>query len=121
MTGIAGAELPFCYLTTVGRRTGRAHTIEIWFAADGRTLYLLAGGRRRADWVRNVTANHHVGLRLGDRRFAATARVVDPGTDEDAVARRLLLAKYQKPGAHDLERWGKSALAVAVDLGDSSG
>jgi hypothetical protein len=24
----------FCYLTTTGRRTGRAHTIEIWFALD---------------------------------------------------------------------------------------
>jgi hypothetical protein len=29
-----GAE-PFCYLTTVGRVSGRPHTIEIWFALDG--------------------------------------------------------------------------------------
>jgi deazaflavin-dependent oxidoreductase (nitroreductase family) len=120
MSGIAGADLSFCYVTTVGRRTGRAHTIEIWFAAAGRTLYLLAGGRHGADWVRNIKANHHVGVRLADRRYTATARVLDTGTEEDVLARRLLLAKYQQPGAHDLERWGQGALAVAIDLGDCS-
>jgi len=24
----------FCYLTTTGRRTGRLHTIEMWFALE---------------------------------------------------------------------------------------
>lgn len=27
-----------CYLTTAGRRTGRPHRIETWYAADGNTL-----------------------------------------------------------------------------------
>ena len=120
MTVIAGADLPYCYVITVGRRTGRPHTVEIWFAAEGRTLYLLAGGRDRADWVRNLRANHHVGVRLGDQHYAAVARVVDDGTDEDRVARRLLLAKYQRPGSGDLEGWGRTALVVALDLVDQS-
>lgn len=47
----------------------------------------------------------------------ATARVLDTGTEEDDLARRLVLAKYQAPGSRDLEGWGRSALAVAVDLG----
>jgi hypothetical protein len=29
-----GGAVQFCYLTTTGRRTGRAHTIEIWFGED---------------------------------------------------------------------------------------
>ena len=120
MAAVEGTELPFCYLTTVGRRTGRPHTVEIWFGAEGRTLYLLGEADGEADWVRNIRANHHVGVRLGDRRHTATARVVERGTDEDAAARRLLLAKYQKAGAHDLGNWAKTALAVAIDLADQS-
>jgi len=38
------ASEDFCYLTTVGRRTGTRHTIEIWFARENGTLYLLSGG-----------------------------------------------------------------------------
>jgi len=47
----------FVYLTTVGRRTGRAHRIEIWFAIHNERLYLMSGGRDRADWVRNLMRN----------------------------------------------------------------
>jgi hypothetical protein len=48
------AREPFCYLTTTGRRSGLDHTIEIWFALDQTTLYMLAGGREKSDWVRNA-------------------------------------------------------------------
>ena len=30
----------FCYLTTTGRVSGRQHTIEIWFALEGKILYM---------------------------------------------------------------------------------
>ena len=60
------AREPFLYLTTVGRRTGQAHRIEMWFAARGGRLYLLAGSRERADWVRNLQANARVTVELGD-------------------------------------------------------
>jgi hypothetical protein len=45
---------PYAYLTTVGRRTGRFHRIEIWFAVQDGRMYLLSGGRERSDWVRNL-------------------------------------------------------------------
>jgi len=62
----SSASEPFLYLTTVGRRTGRAHRIEIWFAARDGRLYLLAGDRERADWVRNLQANARVTVELRD-------------------------------------------------------
>jgi deazaflavin-dependent oxidoreductase (nitroreductase family) len=115
----------FCYLTTTGRRTGRPHTIEIWYAAapSGTTLYLLAGGGQRADWVRNLAADPEVVVRIGrrGRERPATGRVVEADTAEDAEARRLMLEKYQAPGARDLAGWGRSALAVAIDLGPAQG
>lgn len=108
----------FCYVTTTGRRTGKPHRVEVWFGAEpgSRTIYVLAGGRERADFVRNAMANPSVTVRIGDQEGGATARVVASGTDEDGLARRLLLAKYQAPGSDDLESWGRSALPVAFDL-----
>ena len=77
---------------------------------------MLAGGGERADFVRNLRADPDVTVKIGAQEGAATGRVVDPGTDEDDLARRLLLAKYQDPGQTDLESWGRSALPVAFDL-----
>jgi deazaflavin-dependent oxidoreductase (nitroreductase family) len=113
------AAAPFCYLTTTGRVSGRPHTIEIWFALRDRTLYLLSGGRDRSDWVRNLLAHPEVTVRIGRRaapRLAARARVVDPGSDEDALARRLVTGKYQPGYGGDLSSWRRASLPVAVDL-----
>ncbi|HEU4326025.1 MAG TPA: nitroreductase/quinone reductase family protein [Roseiflexaceae bacterium] len=109
------AEDDFCYLTTTGRVSGRPHTIEIWFALNKRTIYLLAGGGDSADWVKNARRDPRVTLRLGGREHGGTARVVaDP--DEDALARRLVVDKYQPREDDDLSAWGRTALPVAVDL-----
>jgi deazaflavin-dependent oxidoreductase (nitroreductase family) len=109
-------EPSFCYLTTTGRRTHRPHEIEIWFARQGHTVYLLSSGRDTADWVRNLQRDPRVSVRIGTSTHQATARVVDPGKDEDAVARRLLLEKYQTSAGEDLTDWGRMALPVALDL-----
>ena len=113
------AAAPFCYLTTTGRLSGRPHTIEIWFALDDRTLYLLSGGGDRSDWVRNLQASPEVTVRVGRRDApaqAGRARVVAPGSDEDALARRLVTDKYQPGYGGDLSGWRRSSLPVAVDL-----
>lgn len=109
-------EPPCCYLTTTGRRTHRPHEIEIWFARQGQTLYLLSGGRDRSDWVRNLQRDPSVSVRIGTSTYHATARVVAPGTDEDGVARRLVVEKYQPSADEDLTGWGRTALPVALDL-----
>jgi deazaflavin-dependent oxidoreductase (nitroreductase family) len=106
---------PYLYLTTTGRRTGRPHRIEIWFAEHDRRLYLLAGGRERADWVRNLRANPRVTVELGGESHVGMAHVVEPGTDDDRRARELLLAKYADT-EDDLDAWGRTALPVAIDL-----
>jgi len=104
----------FCYLATVGRVTGRRHTIEIWFALDGATLYMLSGSHS-SDWVKNLQRAPEVTVRLGQTLFAGQARVVPPG-DEDALARRLVLEKYVPRSGDDLADWGRTALPVAVEL-----
>ena len=109
----------FCYLTTTGRVTGRPHEIENWFAYPpnpGRTLYMMAGGRDRADWVRNLRADPRVGVRLGGESREGRARILDPGTDEDRLARRLLVEKYEPIEGGSLADWGRTSLPVAVEF-----
>lgn len=108
-------ELEFCYLTTTGRRSGHPHTIEIWFALDETTVYVLSGGGDSSDWVKNLRAHPAVGFRLGDRDMIAKARVVE-NPEEDARARKLLVDKYTSRYDGDLTEWGTTALPVAVDL-----
>lgn len=104
----------FCYLTTEGRVSGRPHTIEIWFALSGHTLYMLSGGMERSDWVKNAWRQPNVTVKVSDMVFAGKARPVKD-LEEDALARQLIGEKYHE-SEEDLDEWLKSALPVAVDL-----
>ncbi len=111
---LAGEQ--YCYLTTTGRVSGNAHEIEIWFNVAGDTLYLLSGAGERSDWVKNLRQEPDVRLRISDATLAGVARVVDSGSEEDALARRLLTEKYQPGYERDLSDWRRTALPVAVDV-----
>lgn len=106
----------YCYLTTKGRVTGRPHEIEIWFAVQGSTLYLLSGGGESSDWVKNMRTQPSVTVRIGDLAFDGAARF-EMKTSEEPLARRLLAAKYQgwRQGRR-LSNWARTALPVAIDF-----
>jgi deazaflavin-dependent oxidoreductase (nitroreductase family) len=113
---VSRADLDFCYLTTIGRKTGSERTVEIWFGLVDDSLYLLSGGGDSAHWVRNLRVDERVKVKLGRKTYPGTARLVE-APEEDAVARRLLAAKYQgwEPGQR-LSSWARNSLVVAVDL-----
>jgi deazaflavin-dependent oxidoreductase (nitroreductase family) len=107
------ADDDFCYLTSTGRVSGRPHEIEIWFALDGTRLFMLAGGRDRSDWVRNLRADPDVTIRLREVTRPYRAQVVsDPGLDRRA--RDLLFEKYE-PRYPGLADWRESALPVMFE------
>jgi deazaflavin-dependent oxidoreductase (nitroreductase family) len=109
---LAGED--FCYLTTVGRVSGTPHEIEIWFAIENNSLYMLSGGRDRSDWVKNLRRNPEVTVRLAGEYFEGYARLVE-SEEEDELARSLLVEKYEhNPGS--LANWRRTALPIAVDL-----
>jgi deazaflavin-dependent oxidoreductase (nitroreductase family) len=111
---LAGEQ--YCYLTTTGRVTGRPHRIEIWFAIDEDTLFMLSGGGERSDWVKNLRRDPAVTVEIGGGRFEGRARVVtDLG--EDARARALVHDKYAPGYQGDLANWRRTSLPIAVDLG----
>ena len=100
---------------TRGRTTGLPRAITIWFAADqdADRLFVLAGGREQSHWVRNALADPRVTVRIGDRSFEGTARVVAPDEEADQVARDAIAAKY---GTKWLTRWLRESLPVEIRL-----
>jgi len=110
----------YCYLTTMGRKSGNPHEIEIWFGIQGNSLYLLSGGGDDSDWVRNLRANPNVTVRIAKHTFTGIARIVSE-EKEELMARHMLAGKYQswKEG-QSLSEWGRTALVVEVEIGTES-
>jgi deazaflavin-dependent oxidoreductase (nitroreductase family) len=79
--------LPCLLLRTTGRRTGRTRTASLVYARDGEDYVVVAslGGSDRAPaWFHNLTADPHVDVQVGRRRFPAIATVIARGDDEYA-------------------------------------
>jgi deazaflavin-dependent oxidoreductase (nitroreductase family) len=72
-----GAAVPTLLLTTVGRRSGKPHTMPLIYGEfDGR--YVIIGSKGGAPtqpaWYHNLCAEPRVELQVGPEIFAATAR-----------------------------------------------
>jgi deazaflavin-dependent oxidoreductase (nitroreductase family) len=111
------AEEDFCYLTTIGRISGRPHTIEIWFALNEQTLYMLSGGRDKSDWVKNALHTPSVQIKINNTIFSGKARQVND-TEEDTLARKIVFEKYEPRSSDDLVDWSRTSLPIAVDIVD---
>ncbi len=118
------ADVPYCYLLTAGRRSGRPHEIEIWFVARGDTVYLLNGGGKRppgeSDWVRNLLADSMARVRISGVVFAADARFPEVGSVEDHEQLAAIFAKYTRGSTDDLSNWRDTGVLVALDLSSTA-
>jgi deazaflavin-dependent oxidoreductase (nitroreductase family) len=80
--GRIGARLagkPGILLRTIGRRTGRSHTVCLpYFLADGHRVVVaaFAGAPRHPDWLENLRANPHVVVQEHGSRFPARAEIL---------------------------------------------
>jgi deazaflavin-dependent oxidoreductase (nitroreductase family) len=88
-------EPAYLYLTTIGRRSGQPREIEIWFTRTNGCYYVIAE-YPTSQWVRNLTINAEVTVRLGEKRFAATARIISPDAEPElhAAVQQLSKEKY---------------------------
>ena len=107
-----------CDVTTIGRRSGRPHEIEIWFGVLDDTMYLISGNGPTADWYRNALANPRVTVRLAGETRAGVARDVS-----DPVERRrvgdLMGEKYPWEGDSSIgltrQAWCYDVPVLAID------
>ncbi len=111
---LAGED--YCYLTTTGRVTGNPHEIEIWFGTGEDSIYLLSGGGRDSDWVKNLLKDPAVTVRIAKTIFAGTSRLVtDP--QEETAARYMLAEKYREwEEGRTLSEWARTALVVGIEV-----
>ena len=117
LSGLAKEE--YCYLTTIGRVTGKPHEIEIWFGLNVPTLYLMSGDGR-SDWVKNLLKNPSVTVQIGNHTFSGTARLVNH-EQEQTIARNMIADKYKEREADgSLSEWAQTALVVGIDLNSST-
>jgi deazaflavin-dependent oxidoreductase (nitroreductase family) len=101
-------------LTTIGRKTGKRHTVTVWFLVDGETVYL-ATLKMKRDWPRNILKNGRVELNVADEVFKGRAQQI---SDAKRLAHvKTLLAK--KYWAAWLGSWfgmgPEGAFAVTID------
>jgi deazaflavin-dependent oxidoreductase (nitroreductase family) len=81
-------ERSTCRITTRGRKSGRPHTVTIWFVVgDGGAIHLgtLKLGR---DWPKNVAANPAVVIEIDGLRLRGDARrLTDDASVRDVASR----------------------------------
>ena len=82
----------FAYLTTVGRRSGKVHTVELWFAWSGDKIFLSHEGAF-TDWMKNIAHSHKARLRIGKLNFEADGRIVQEGEARE-LGKKALYEKY---------------------------
>ena len=110
--GIRSAE--YAYLTTTGRVTGSAHTVELWFVTDDDTVWFLSDSD--PDWQRNARAHPEVSVRVGEQTWPAVAHLESPTEMSRAglTARLAMVEKYQPGHPEDLNPWARDATALGA-------
>ena len=98
-------------LLTVGRRSGAAHAVRVWFAYDGEAIWLRTD--RAADWLRNLERDPHCRIRVGAIEHAARR---EPVADEAAALRHIVDLWRAKYGAEWVADWYVERGRVPVRL-----
>ena len=115
------ADEECCDVTTIGRRSGEPHEIEIWFGVIDDTMYLISGNGPTADWYRNALNDSQVSVRLAGEMHEGVAReVTDP--DERRRVGDLMGAKYPWDGDSSIgltrQAWCYEVPVVAIGQWD---
>jgi deazaflavin-dependent oxidoreductase (nitroreductase family) len=108
----AGIPLPsVVILETTGRKSGRPRRNPVNKALDGDTLWIVAEHGRRANYVRNLTANPRVRVKVGRRWRTGTAQAM-PEDDPRERQRRM----PNKLNSAMVRVMGSDLLTIRVDL-----
>jgi deazaflavin-dependent oxidoreductase (nitroreductase family) len=83
------------YLTTIGRKSGKPHTVELWFAYASGRIFLSHEGDYTG-WIKNIIQTNRVRIRIGTIDLQAEATILDEGNSQD-LGKRALYEKYYGP------------------------
>ena len=100
-------------ITVIGRKSGRAVSIPVWFVSDRDKLYLLPVNGSDTQWYKNVLKNPSLRVNVGKAEAEFT---VVPVTDATQVA--SVVEKFRgKYGAGDVKKYySKFDVAVVTQI-----
>ena len=112
-------------ITTTGRKSGRAHRIEIGFHNLDGVLYI-TGRPGTRDWVANLAADPRFTFHLKNGTKADLQAEARPVTDlalKEAVLRRIMIERWNSPPDRveaALPRWVDTAPLVVVTIDEKN-
>jgi deazaflavin-dependent oxidoreductase (nitroreductase family) len=103
------------HLTVLGRKSGKPHTVKIWFATDASKgkVYVTSARGSDAQWVKNLRKNPQATLQIGNTSFKGTAT----WREDDQVRTEvipLFLRKYFLAKVFKWIGWYKQVFAFEV-------
>ncbi len=111
LASLSGRKLIF--LTTKGRRTGRPHCVELWFAVSGGKIFLSHEGRY-TDWMKNLRKESMVSFRIGDVNFSGNARIVGKNGILNSGKHALYSKYYGAASDEVIDDWFSESTVVEI-------
>ena len=103
------------HVTTTGRKTGKPHTVELWFAVKDGKVYLSHEGSE-TDWMKNIRHSDRVSFEIAGKSFTGRARILEDGSEEAWEAEAALYEKYYgKASKEIIEDWFSLSKLIAVE------
>jgi len=103
------------YLTTKGRRTGKPHTVELWFAVAKGKVYLSHEGTY-TDWMKNILKDDHVEFRIGNLKFRGKARIAKMGETLETGKHALYRKYYGEASREVVDDWFSESAIIEITL-----
>ena len=104
----------FIYLTTTGRKTGKPHTVELWFAVDNDRVFLSHEGAQ-TDWMKNFLKNSSVDVKIGNLKLAGKAGITPDRSDSREAGKKALYEKYYSPASKAvLDDWFELSKVIEI-------
>lgn len=112
------ANEKYVYLTTIGRKTGNPHTVELWFAIAKGKIYLSHEGKY-TDWMRNIIKDDCVEFRVGNIQFKGRARIIMYGEAFEIGKHALYLKYYGKASEDTINDWFSESAVIEISMIES--
>lgn len=105
-----GRRLPLTMLETVGRKSGQPRRTAVGGRVVDSQFWMVSEHGKHSDYVRNISANSAVRMRIGGRWRTGTAHLLP---DDDPIARL-----DQLPGLNStlVRAAGSELLTIRIDL-----
>ena len=104
----------FIYLTTKGRKTGKMHAVELWFAPANDRIYLSHEGES-TDWMKNIEKDGRVKMKIGSENLEGSAAVAPLGSNSREVGKKVLYEKYYGPVSKQaLDDWFELSTVIEI-------